>query len=129
MNREQKRAYAKKIKNDKRASTCPLCGTKALFYSSFTETSPYNTESAGGTGIPKNMEACIKCEVCNKVVLKDPAIETLLPPNHYVPMPLPLFELALNEEIKKRIDEENKAEEKASNELEMAELKEEAEIE
>ena len=40
MNREQRRAYASKIRGDKRASKCPLCGYTSLFYSA-PELKPY----------------------------------------------------------------------------------------
>lgn len=73
-------------------------------------TKPFNEEGGGHSGPPGDAIG-IKCEVCGKTVLQDPAITNLLNLNYYVPMPLPLFELALNEEIKKRIDEENKSEE------------------
>ena len=118
MNREQKRAYQKKIKNDRRACDCPLCGNKSLFYSDYEITIPYTGE--GGKSGPPGEEVmpCIKCEVCGKAVLKDKAIQNLLPHHTYVPMPLPLFELALNEEIKKRIDEEIKKKKEEENNTE-----------
>ena len=110
MNREQKRVYQRKIKNDRRASQCPLCGNKSLFYCDIVTTKPFNEEGGGHSGPPGDAIG-IKCEVCGGTVLRDPAIANLLNLKYYVPMPLPLFELALNEEIKKRIDEENKPKE------------------
>ena len=53
LNREQRRAYQKKIKKNSAASICPECGNLALFY----------TTSLG----EKN--TVVKCQICDKTIL------------------------------------------------------------
>lgn len=81
MNREQRRKYAKSMKNDKMASTCPECGNKARFISVARE----------------NEEVALVCECCNKTVRQGPAITKALPPNIYLPIPLEAFDQMIEE--------------------------------
>lgn len=93
MNRAEKRAYAKKIKNHKEASICPKCGTRALFYT-----------TARGEN-----DTVIKCEVCQEIVLEGPDVTRMTPPGIYIPLPLDIFEMTLKtppeEERKEKVIE------------------------
>lgn len=95
MNREQRRKYAMKIKNDKRASECPLCHNKSLF---FTEPQllPYEGEKKEFT--KDDFKVVVKCEVCGQVVLDSPAVTKLIQPNVYLPLPIDIFIMALKHE-------------------------------
>ena len=95
MNREERRKYISKIKNDKRASICPVCGNKSLFYSA-PQLKPY--EGTKEKFIAEDFETVIKCEVCNNIVLQRPAIAKLIPPGIYLPLPLDIFQMALKYE-------------------------------
>ena len=95
LNREQRRAYATKIKNDKRASECPLCHYKSLF---FTEPQllPYKGEKTEFT--KDDFKVVVKCEVCGQVVLDSPAVTKLIQPGVYIPLPIDIFIMALKHE-------------------------------
>lgn len=95
MNREQRRAYAAKIKGDKRASKCPLCGYKSLFYSQ-PVLKPY--EGTKETFVKEDFDVVIKCEVCGGTVLANEAVTKLIRPGVYLPLPLDIFTMALQYE-------------------------------
>lgn len=95
MNREQRRKYASKIKGDKRASTCPLCGYKSLFYSA-PVLKPYEGEKE--TFVAEDFDTVIKCDVCGGTVLANAAITKLIKPGVYLPLPLDVFQMALKYE-------------------------------
>ena len=101
MNREQRRAYETKIKNDKRASVCPKCGYKSLFYSA-PQLKPY--EGVKEKFVAEDFDVVIKCEVCDEVVLANEAVTKLIRPGVYLPLPLDIFELALKYEEEKEND-------------------------
>lgn len=79
MNREQRRRYAKKVKNDVIASICPLCNNRARYF----------TKARG------EKDTVVICEVCGQVVRDGEEVTKLLPPGIYVPMPLPALDRAL----------------------------------
>ena len=95
LNREERRRYQQKIKNDKRASECPLCQNKSLFY---TEPQLLPYEGIKEKFTRDDFKVVIKCEVCNQVVLDSPAISKLMQPGIYLPLPLDIFMLALKHE-------------------------------
>lgn len=104
MNREQRRAYASKIKGDKRASKCPLCGYTSLFYSA-PVLKPY--EGVKEKFVAEDFDVVIKCDVCGGTVLANDAITKLIKPGVYLPLPLDIFEMALKYE-NDHPEEENK---------------------
>lgn len=106
MNRKERRKYASKIKNDKRASVCPLCGYKSLFYSA-PQLKPY--EGTKETFVAEDFDTVIKCEVCGGVVLANDAVTKLIRPGVYLPMALDIFQMALKYE-EEHPEEENKDE-------------------
>lgn len=79
MNREQRRKYAKRIKNDRTASICPECGNKARFFSTKKE----------------NEETALICECCGKIVRQGADITKSVPPGIYLPITLDMFDLML----------------------------------
>lgn len=105
LNREQRRAYARKIKNNPAASICPECGNKALFYT--TQVSYPNMD----TGVTVNFE--VRCQVCDKTVLEGEDVKRVAPPGITLPVPLEQFkkiviyeaERAAREEAEKKHEE------------------------
>lgn len=87
MNREQRRKYAKSMKNNKVASICPECNNKARFISVAKE----------------NEEVSLVCECCGKTVRQGPEITKSVPPGIYLPIPLDAFD----EMIKEKENEED----------------------
>lgn len=85
MNREQRRKYAKKIKNDKIASVCPACGNKARFF----------TTARG------EKDTVLKCEVCGSIIRDGEELTKLMPPGLYLPVPLAILDRMLIEEAQK----------------------------
>lgn len=79
MNREQRRAYVKRIKKNSAASICPECGNLALFY----------TTSLG----EKN--TVVKCQVCDATIREGAEVTKLVPPGITLPLPLAAFDRAL----------------------------------
>lgn len=67
MNREQRRAYDKKIKHDKLAVICPICKHKARMY----------TAALNPTDI------YLECERCNSVVCSDKEAHKYIPAGIY----------------------------------------------
>lgn len=104
MNREEKRLYWRKIKNDKRAGICPLCKNRTLFYTVGT-LKPY--EGTKTEFKKEDFEVAIKCEVCGQIVLEDEELCKLIPPNAYLPLPLDIFKIALNKNKETNIEESN----------------------
>ena len=91
-NRAERRAYERKIKNDKRASKCPICKHTSLFFTKAVlkpevekkeeyDKEDFNTE--------------IVCENCGAVVYSGEEVSKLLPPGVYLPLPLDIVEYAL----------------------------------
>ncbi len=95
MNREQRRKYASKIKGDKRASKCPLCGNMSLFYTE-PQLKPYEGMKEDFT--KDDFDTVVKCEVCGQVVLANEAVTRLIQPGIYLPLPLDIFTMALQYE-------------------------------
>ena len=93
MNREQRRKYAKQIKNDRIASICPECGQKSRFY----------TTARG------EKDTVLKCEVCGEIVREGEELTKLIPPGIYCPIPLDALDKALLAEASK-VEEEKKNE-------------------
>lgn len=83
LNREQRRNYAKLIKNSKNVSICPVCGTKARFYSE-----------------KINEETHILCEVCANGVRSGDVITRCVPPGILLPMTLEVLDKFIEEENK-----------------------------
>ena len=104
MNREQRRAYAKRIKNNSVASICPKCGNKALFYTTKVEYPGIETA---------NFE--VKCQVCDGTVLEGEDVKRVAPPGITLPIPLEQFkkiviyeaERAAREEAEKKHEKRN----------------------
>ena len=92
MNREDRRKYEKRIRNDKRAFKCPLCGKLALFYTT-AELKPY--EGTKETFDKDDFETALRCEVCKQIIHTGPEVTKLIPPGVYLPIPLDIFEYAL----------------------------------
>ena len=90
LNREQRRAYQKKIKKNPAASLCPECGNLALFY----------TTSLG----EKN--TVIKCQICDKTVREGAEVTKLVPPGITLPLSLSQFDQAV--EFEKNHPQEEK---------------------
>ena len=92
-NREQRREYERKIKKDKRVSTCPLCHRPALFY----------TATQIKADIPEDkkelqkedFDVILVCENCGQIVHDEPEVGKLLQPGLYLPIKLDIFEYAL----------------------------------
>ena len=103
MNRAQKREYERKIKNDKRAGICPECGCRTLFYTEG-KLKPY--EGTKTEFKKEDFDTIVKCEVCGSTVLEGEELSKLVPPNIYLPLPLDIFKMAL---------ENNKAKDKEEN--------------
>lgn len=103
MNREQRRKYASKIKGDKRASKCPLCGYTSLFYSE-PVLKPYEGMKEEFT--KDDFNTVIKCDVCGQVVLANDAVTRLIQPGIYLPLPLDIFTMALQYEEEHPDDKE-----------------------
>ena len=97
LNREQRRQYQAKIKGNKAASKCPLCGYTSLFYSA-PQLKPY--EGTKESFVAEDFDTVIKCEVCDGIVLSSPAITQLIRPGIRLPLPLDIFQLALKYEEK-----------------------------
>lgn len=75
MNREQRRAYAKRLRGDKAASICPKCGNKSRFRSKTVKT-----------------DTALICEVCEDVVRYGPEVTKAVPPGIVLPMSLEVFD-------------------------------------
>ena len=75
LNRAQRRAYAKRVKNDRTASICPKCGNKSHLRSK-----TINTDTA------------LICEVCGEIVRHGPDITKAVPPGIILPMSLEVFD-------------------------------------
>lgn len=79
MNREQRRKYAKQVKNDKTASICPECKNKARFVSTKRE----------------GEETALVCECCGKTVRQGEDITKSVPPGVYLPIKLEMLDMML----------------------------------
>ena len=92
MNREQRRKYAKQIKNNKAACICPECKNRARFISMKHE----------------GEETAIVCEVCGKTVRQSAAVTKAVPPGIYLPVNLDIFDTIVT--AQQSIDEEEEKE-------------------
>ena len=90
MNREQRRQYDRKIKNDRTADMCPECKHKTHFFT-----------SARG-----EKDTVLKCERCGEVIREGEELTRLMPPGLYLPMPLEALDGALLAEAERIIKEE-----------------------
>lgn len=92
MNRAERRAYEKSIHNDKRASICPKCKGKALFYT-IGELKP----EAKNKEKPEKEDFNTKviCERCKATIYEGNEVSKLVPPGIYLPLPLDIFDYAL----------------------------------
>lgn len=99
MNREQRRKYAKQIKNDKTASICPECNHRTRFISTKKE----------------NEETALICECCGSIVRQNATLTKMVPPGIYLPCTLKMLdtimkaeeEIANQEEARKDDTNEN----------------------
>ena len=91
-NREERRAYWRKIKNDKRTSICPKCGYESLFYSVSVPVSNFNLEEWKQD---VKYETAIKCEICDAIIYQGEDVTKLVPPGIILPLPLDIFDYAL----------------------------------
>lgn len=91
-NREERRAYERKIKNDKRASKCPICGHLSLFYTKAT-LKPY--EGTKEKFEKEDFDTQVCCESCGAVIYEGDEVSKLVPPGIYLPLPLDIFDYAL----------------------------------
>jgi len=108
-NREQRREYERKIKKDKRASTCPLCHRPSLFFT----TGRIKPESEGKEREelkPEDFDVVLRCENCGQIIHDEPEVGKLLGPGVYLPIKLDIFEYALRhpEEVEGESKEENR---------------------
>ena len=101
-NREERRAYERKIKNDKRASICPICGYKSLFYTKAT-LKPYEGTKEKFEKEDFNTQVC--CELCNSVIYEGDEVSKLVPPGIYLPLPLDIFDYALRHPVEEEKNE------------------------
>ncbi len=92
MNRAERRAYEKSIHNDKRASICPKCKGKALFYT-IGELKPeaQNKEKPE----KEDFNTKVICERCKATIYEGDEVSKLVPPGIYLPLPLDIFDYAL----------------------------------
>lgn len=95
LNREQRRKYQNSIKNNKAKSKCPLCGYESCFVS-VPVLKPY--EGTKETFVAEDFDTVIKCEICNGTVLEGPSITKLIRPGIRLPLPLDVFQMALQYE-------------------------------
>ena len=97
MNRNERRKYQKEIKKDKRASKCPQCGYRSLFYTISMPTGNYDvvTNEDGTTENKPLFETAVKCEICGTTIYQGPDVTKLVPPGIYLPLPLDIFDYAL----------------------------------
>ena len=105
MNRAERRAYEKSIHNDKRASICPKCEGKALFYT-IGELKPeaQNKEKPE----KEDFNTKVICERCKATIYEGDEISKLVPPGIYLSLPLDIFDYALHHpEITKPENNEN----------------------
>lgn len=87
MNREQRRKYARALKNDTRASICPRCNNKSLFISKKND----------------NEETAIVCECCGQTIIQNERITKSIPPGIYLPFAISDLEkiMTIAEEMEK----------------------------
>ena len=92
MNRKERRLYERSIKHDRRASKCPLCGHRSLFYTTGTlklgieEKEKYEKE---------DFDTKVCCEVCHGVVYEGEEVSKLVSPGIYLPLPIDVFGYAV----------------------------------
>lgn len=104
-NRTERRAYERKIKNDKRASKCPKCGHLALFYTKAV-LKPYEGTKEKFEKEDFDVQVC--CEACDAVIYEGEEVTKLVPPGIYLPLPLDIFDYALRHpELGKTEEEDN----------------------
>ena len=103
-NREERRAYEKKIHNDKRASKCPICKHISLFYS-VGELKPEAKEKEKPE--KEDFNTKIICESCGATVYEGEEVGKLVPPGIYLPLKLDIFEYALRHPQEEEKDETN----------------------
>ncbi len=96
-NRAQRRDYERQIKKDKRASKCPKCGYRSLFYSAQVPTGEFDVETNedGTTKTIVKKTTAIKCEVCDEIIYMGEDVEKLVPAGIILPLPLDIFDYAL----------------------------------
>ena len=102
-NRNERRAYEKRIRNDKRASKCPICGHLSLFYTRG-ELKP--EAKAKEKPQKEDYDTKVICESCDSVIYEGEDVSKLLPPWIYIPIKLDLLDYALRH--RERIEELNK---------------------
>ena len=95
MNREQRRKYQNSIKNNKAKSKCPLCGYESCFVS-VPVLKPY--DGVKEKFVAEDFDTVIKCEICDGTVLEGPSITKLIRPGIRLPLPLDIFQMALQYE-------------------------------
>lgn len=118
MNRSARRAYEQKIRKDKRASICPKCGYRSLFFSTSIPTGEFDVETKddGMTVTKPKYTAAIKCEVCDSIIYMGEDVEKLVPPGIYLPLPIDIFDYALRHpEMLERTEDAEKTVDNSSN--------------
>lgn len=88
MNREQRRAYDKRIRHQANASVCPECNHLATFY----------------TAARGEKDTVLKCERCGAIVREGEELTKMMPPGLYLPTTLNVLDKALLMEAS-RVDE------------------------
>lgn len=83
MNRQQRRAYQKRIKNDISASICPICKQRTRFFT---------THFTTGVG-PE--QVVLKCEINDDIVYDEHKLQNQIPAGIFVP--LKVVDLTLEE--------------------------------
>jgi transcription elongation factor Elf1 len=93
MNREQRRAYDRKVRKSQNASICPECKHLANFF----------TEARG------EKDTVLKCERCGAIVREGEELTKMMPPGLYLPTSLEVLDKALLMEAARSVkeDEEN----------------------
>ena len=92
MNREQRRAYDRRVKQISHASICPECNHKALFV----------------TSARAENDTILRCERCGKIVREGEELTKLIPPGIYIPMPLETLDSLLLQEAANINNEKSK---------------------
>ncbi len=99
MNREQRRAYDRKIKKQPNASICPECGHLAMFYTKHFVTSPDDPLSTFYTKLGNSFKdkgtTVLVCERCDAIVREGEELTKMMPPGLYLPTTLEVLDKAL----------------------------------
>lgn len=92
MNRDQRRKYYAKVKNNSALSECPICHYKSLFRS-YPQLKPYEGTKEKFTA--EDFNVVVKCDICGSIVLEGETVTKLIRPGITLPLPLDIFQKAL----------------------------------